>query len=166
MLSKILSTQYIIIFVTAITTGCVSVGVEEPSVERASDVHYASPQNFERFEQNHLDAAWRNNNNGNTISYLSECKGSSDPTHEAIRDGIITGLTDSSVLKQKMIPFNNRQALQSSISGTVDGIKTQFEIIILKKNNCIYVLTYVGLEKQFTKNKANFDKFVLEFKAP
>ena len=166
MLSRTLFYIILVLILSIANTNCVSVDIQAPQIERAQNVSYEGPSHFSSFEQNHLDAAWKNESNGNTISYLSECNSTSDPSHEAIRDGIISGLQDVKVNKQEMIPFNNRKALSSTVSGSVDGVPTDLQILILKKNSCIYVLTYVGLKEKFNDDLDDFNKFVRGFTVP
>ncbi|MCB9025907.1 MAG: hypothetical protein H6625_06290 [Bdellovibrionaceae bacterium] len=144
-------------------TSCVSVGIESPTIEKSESVLYTEPKNYIKFEQEPLDAAWKNPKNGNTISFLSECNGHSDPTYESIRDGILSGLRDVKIDKQEMVTFNNRQAFISTVSGSVDGVPAKLNITILKKNNCIFVITYVGLNLYFEDDIKTFSDFMKGF---
>lgn len=155
------------VFALGLTTSCVSIDVEDPKIRRAQGVEVSEPNPpFSPFAQNHLDKAWKDSQTGNTISYLTECSDLHDPSHRAIRDGILSGISNATITDEEMIPFNQRQALKSTVIGSVDGISTQFEILILKKNNCIYVLTYVGMKNQFLQTYDHFSKFKKGFFAP
>ena len=140
-------------------------GIETPDVNKAENISFQEPVGFSSFEQEPLDKAWRNLKNGNTISFLTECKSSTDPSHKTIRDGIISGISEASIISQKMIQFNNRPTLDSIIKGAVDGIPTKMRILILKKDECIYTITYVGLDNYYDDDAPSFNKFIEEFKA-
>lgn len=159
----IIKIHILLMIIFLLNTSCVSVGIESPTIEKAESVSYKEPKNFVRFEQEPLDAAWKNSKNGNTISYLSECNGHSDPTYETIREGILSGLRDVNIEKQEMRKFNNRQAFISIVSGSVDGIPTKLKIIILKKDNCIFVITYVGLNPFYDEDEKTFNNFIEGF---
>ena len=166
MLSRYLIYSLLFFFYLFINAHCVSVDIEGPHIEKSKEVSYQSPSHFTSFEQSELDAAWKNESNGNTISYLSECNSSSDPSHEIIRDGVISSLGKYKILQQQTINFNNRQALSSLVESDVDGISTKFKIVILKKNSCIFIITYVGLSEKFQDDLDDFNKFLQGFKVP
>lgn len=154
------------IFISVFISSCVSIGVEEPKFTKDSQVMYEPPNGFLPVEQEHVDKAWKNINNGNSISFLSECTSQSDLPHTRIREGIISGLHNRLILKEEMIDFNKRKALISTLTGTVDGIDIKSEIVILKKNNCTYILTYIGIDEKFDINHLNFQTFLQGFKVP
>ena len=146
--------------------GCVSVEVEEPKADKAENVKYQNPKGYESFENAPLDQAWKNNKNGNSISFLSECGNSNDPTLEKIREGILSNLGNTKIISETSLKFNGRNALNSTVSSSIDGVDTKSEILIFKKNSCIYVITYVALDPSFDEDLEVFQKFLLEFKAP
>ncbi|MCB0392333.1 MAG: hypothetical protein KDD58_13655 [Bdellovibrionales bacterium] len=166
MLNRNLLYIIFIISISIINSNCVSVGIETPQTTKAQNVIFKPPSYFSELVQPYLDAAWKNDANGNTISFLSECDSATDPTHETIRDGIIAGLRNSNILSNDYIPLSKRNALKSVVTGSVDGVKTKLEIVVLKKNNCIYILTYVGLQEKFNDDLDAFAEFLKEFKVP
>ena len=167
MLRQLLLPQLPVYTFAVLFCSCVSVGIDKPKVQHSSSVEFMAPSSpFEKFEAKNLDSAWKNSKNGNSISYLSDCNTENDPSHEAILDGIVASVPHKKVLSSEMIQFNNRKALQAKVSGSVDGVETLFEVLVLKKNNCIYVLTYVGLNDSFKRDLSTFEKFKEGFKVP
>lgn len=148
------------------SVSCVSVRLANPEVKKADGVRYSAPGgDFASFSPDHLDAAWKNPKNGNSISYLSDCDPKNDPSLNSIQKGILQGIQKQEVLLEYK-RFNGRQALFTEVKGEVDGIPSQIKLVILRKNKCIYVLTYVGLDSHFGTNQKEFDSFVRGFQAP
>jgi hypothetical protein len=56
--------------------------------------------------------------------------------------------------------------LTTVAEGRVDGVLTRLELMLFKKNNCLYTLSYVALTKSFNDNREAYSKFSESFKAP
>lgn len=148
--------------------GCVSVQLGGSPSIRAKGLDFQPPPHpFERFTTApNVDSAWKNPKNGNTISYLSECEDRTDPPLEQIQRGVLSGLKNPKFITNESTMYNGRQALHTLVVGSVDGISTQVESMIFKKNNCIYILTYVGIETIFGQDQHYFSAFLKGFRAP
>jgi hypothetical protein len=147
--------------------GCVSVGLNDTKIQRSTKVSYAAPSGaFVAKPSDTLDRLWENTVNGNSISFMSDCSDPSDPNLETIQQGILHGVEHLKILSSETITYNDREALRSHTSGKVDGVDTEMDLIVFKKNNCIYTLNYVGVKPQFEDDKAVFGRFLDRFRAP
>ena len=154
------------ILLPLIMAGCVSVRLGDGKTEKAKGVQFQSPGgNFSSISEDHVDSAWRNQKTGNAISYLSEC-GPNDPSLESVTRGILSGFSKHDVMEETRTEYNNREALITTFKAPVDGVPSQSELVVFKKNGCVYILTYVALEKTFRDDHSTFQKFLREFKAP
>jgi hypothetical protein len=148
-------------------TGCVSVDISKSEVKKAAQVKIQNPSSpFQEFSSDTVDRGWRNNRNGNTISYVSDCGNPYDPSLESIEAGVISGLTGLKRVSTEEGFFNDRASRQSVFKGSVDGIPSQVQLLVFKKNNCIYVLSYIAVQKNYDTDLATFDKFLKGFVAP
>lgn len=148
-------------------SGCVSVNVGAPDATKAVKVELNPPAlPFNEVRKNHADRFWLSDKTGNSISYLSECESSQDPTLSQVLNGFRQSLTDSQVLSEEKLLFNQRAALKAQMSGFVDGVESRIEALIFKKNNCLYVLTYIGVPVSFDEERAQFGHFLDGFRAP
>lgn len=144
---------------------CVSVDIGPKDPTKSKNIDVAAPASpFEEVTADHVDRAWRNTKNGNTISYLSECNLKIEPTLEDIKKGVISDLMNASLVNEENLLFNRRQALASELSGKIDGVDTRIDLLIFKKNSCTYILTYVALSTTYTENKQTFETFKTGFK--
>jgi hypothetical protein len=156
------------VFAAVTLVSCVSVNIGDNSKSMKSEtVTFRAPAApFTTFKTDYVDSAWKNSKNGNSISFLSECNSSADPSLETIYQGLISSINRARSLNKKSYTFNNREALRSTVSGYVDGVQSQFDLIVFKKNNCTYILSYVATEKNFSENLSAFDTFAENFVVP
>jgi hypothetical protein len=133
----------------------------------AKDVQFQVPEKpFQEIKVLTADKAWLSAETGNTISFLSECNGNVDPTLEQLQNESLTVLDKLKILQAKNLEFNGREALRTEAQGEVDGVPVKMELLIFKKNNCNYTLSFGGVLKRFNTEKKYFDKFTESFKAP
>ncbi len=152
---------------TAFFTSCVSVSIGPKKPDSAKNVKYTAPAApFVPFDSDEIDAGWKNGLKGTSISFKSTCGDVLDLPLENIQQSMLTGIDDLKVTRSEKIPFNQREALNSVIQGKVDGVDTKMEIVILKKNHCTYMISYVGLYKSFDSDLSSFKSFLKGFEAP
>jgi hypothetical protein len=133
----------------------------------AKGVHYVAPADpYGEVKIQDIDQTWKNENNGNTISYRSQCNDPSDPSIDSIFQGMLDGLQSVNVENSQKSTFNGREALNAVVDGKLDGVETRFEVLIFKKNHCSYTLSYVALPKNFKADQPVFKSFVKSFEAP
>jgi hypothetical protein len=159
--------QIFFLFLFTIVTGCVSVNLTKNQGQRSDSVTLKDPPSpFRAQESAHLDKLWQNTKDGSTISYLSDCNNPNDPSLENIYKGIVSEIDNVRVIDSSKSNFNSREALRTIVDGFVDGIETRFELLIFKKNHCIYIITYAGVEKAYADNQRTFQQFLKEYKVP
>ncbi len=156
-----------IVLCALVCTACVSVNVGPKKASKADGVKFQAPGSpFGSLNSEGADQAWLNKNNGNTIAYQSTCNDPNDPPLDAIQNEILSVFNDVKIEKTSTTQFNGREALSSEAEGVVDGVKTRTELLIFKKNDCTYTLSYVGVAKRFSEDQARFAQFVQSFGAP
>ena len=155
------------ILMLLLCTSCVSVELGPKRPTRASGVRYAAPPKpFVKASADNVDEIWRNPGNGNAISFLSECNDPADPTLHAIEQGVLSGLYPYSYTSQNDIKHEGRAARRVQVKGIVDGVASIVDLLVFKRNSCIYILSYVGLEQQHASNLKTFEDFISGFHAP
>lgn len=159
--------QFIYLLPSLTFVACVSVNFEGDPPQKSKTAEFTAPISpFHEIESRHLDKSWQNTKTGSTISFLSDCYGAVDPTLDNIFNGILSEIEDKRIIESHNVDYNEREALHSTVEGKVDGIQTRFELMIFKKNNCIYILTYAAKEGAFAHNQRDFLKFVKGFHVP
>lgn len=152
----------------ALSNACVSVNLGAgKGPERSTKVNYSAPGGpFHELKKTQADAAWQNSSNGNSISYLSTCNESADPSLENATDEMISVLGTTKTLSQKSYMFDGRAALDTEAEAKVEGVPTKMRTLVFKKNGCLYTLSFLGVTKSFDQDQKYFDAFVKGFSAP
>jgi hypothetical protein len=146
---------------------CVSVKLPSGAGTPAKDVKFLAPEKpYQEIKVLTGDKAWLSGKTGNTISFLSDCHGTVDPTPQQLESESLAVLDKLKILQTKTFDFNGREALLTQAQGEVDGVPVKTELIVFKKNNCNYTLSYGGVFKSFDAEKKYFDSFAESFKAP
>jgi hypothetical protein len=162
-----LISQVILLGIFSLSTGCVSVNIGAKAGVKSQGVSFAEPTApFEKMDKSRADGAWQNKNNGSTISYFSTCNDPSDPPLDSVSTELFSDLNNFHIVRQEPTRFNGREALDSEVEGTVEGVNTRIRSMVFKKNGCLYSLTLVGLGKQFEEDRPRFSEFLKGFRAP
>jgi hypothetical protein len=145
---------------------CISVKIPTGSGSVAKDVKYNAPTApFEEIKNPSADKAWISRTTGNTISFLSDCGGSADPSLQQLENETLTVLNKLKVLDTKTFEFNGRDARSTVAEGEVDGVPVKTELLIFKKNGCNFTLSYGGIYKSFEAEQKDFRNFLQSFNA-
>ena len=150
-------------------SGCVSVDtiLAPAPPKKAEGLNYSEPAfDFKTIKNNTVDHAWQDSKNGNTIAFLSECNAKTDPSLKEMENENLAAMTNVEITENRDTTFNEREALFSTVNGQVDGVEVRMRLVLFKKDNCNYTLSYVGRKKHFAKDEKIFNDFVEGFKAP
>lgn len=157
----------LIVIMFTVLSGCVSVELGSNKTQKAVGVKLSAPTApFQKSTGDNVDAIWRNAGNANAISFISDCGDTSDPSLQSIEQGVLSGLYPYSYQSQKDLQFEGRAARRIQVEGQVDGVKSTVELLIFKRNSCIYILSYVGLAQHHSENQQQFEDFIQGFHAP
>jgi hypothetical protein len=141
-------------------SGCVSVQLGGSKAKKSDNISVDTPDSpFVQISDSNSDQTWQNQKTGNTISYLSECP-QPEASLEAIAAEFNLALGSIEGLKKEKTFFAGREALRSNATGQIDGIKMQLYSIVVKKNGCSYVLTYVGRSDRFEQDYRAYEHFL------
>lgn len=157
-----------VIFVLSLFMGaCVSVNIPTSAGTPAKDVQFNEPSGpFKNLKVKTADQAWLSAKTGNTISFLSDCNASVDPTLKQMENESIAVLDKLVIKSSQQIDFNGREALQTVAHGEVDGVQVETQLVVFKKNNCNYTIIYGGLSKNYETENKQFQSFLESFRAP
>lgn len=157
----------ILFFVLFLGNACVSVNIPKGKIEKSKGVEFVAPTHpFERLDPAAADGAWQNKSNGNSISYFSSCGDPGDPSLETVSRELFSDLRNLKVLRSENLSFNGREALDSEVEGSLDGVPTRIHSLVFKKNGCLYTLSYIGVSRAFTSDQNQFEQFLRNFRAP
>lgn len=157
----------ILILGFGLISSCVNVSLPSGSGKKAERVRFEPPSApFRVLNTPEADRAWVSDKTGNTISFLSDCEGRLDPSLKQLQSESLNVLTKLKIDDEKTFLYNGREALQATATGEVDGVAIRMKLLVLKKNDCNYTLTYTAVPKTFAEEIRAFDGFTKEFRAP
>lgn len=155
--------KFILFFISCYffaTTACVSVSLGNKSGKTYEEIFFNAPADpYTELKVQSADRSWQNSKNGNTISYMSTCETASEPTLEVLSTIALDGVEDLKIVEKKKFNYNGREALNTILLGRVDGVPIQADLTVLKKNNCVFNITYIGSIHTYMSDLSIFKKF-------
>jgi hypothetical protein len=98
-----------------------------------------------------------------TISANAVC-GESDAPLRVLTGHLLIGLTERRILAEKLLPFDGREALRTEVWAKLDGVPVQLDLLVLKKDGCVFDLVYVAPPGSFATGRADFERFAQGFR--
>ena len=75
------------------------------------------------------------------------------------------GFTERQELSQQLVPLDGREALRSRHTAKLDGVPVELELVVLKKDGCVFDFTYVAPPGQAEARMPDFDALLAGFHA-
>lgn len=150
-----------------LASACVSVNVRPAAPRHAENLKFSEPVSpFQKQSDSAADFVWQSQKTGNTIAVISECKTTMETPLEALETDTINAMTDPQIVSTSHLTYNDREAIQTTATGLMDGIAIQMKVVTFKKNACNFILTYVGRASMVAREQSTFENFLKGFKAP
>jgi hypothetical protein len=148
--------------------GCRHVRFEELTLTKP-DVRYRVgelPDGWHRvfLEDNDLAFA-EDGNTGRAIAANGICEGHDDPPLPVLTRHLLMGFTEREELSQQLTVLDGREALRSRYAAKLDGVPVELELVVLKKDGCVFDFTYVAPRGQAEERRAAFDALLAGFHA-
>ncbi|HWV36896.1 MAG TPA: hypothetical protein VN033_00280 [Vulgatibacter sp.] len=152
----------------AIASSCASTGTFRDGVYLGREANYritplASPWSRIFFTGN--DLAWEGPQ-GQVVAVNGVCSGHGDPSLKVLTDHLLFGFEDRVVEARDELRLAGRAALRTRASATLDGVPVELELTVLKKDGCVYDLTYTAPPGGFDAGLATYRALVESFEAP
>jgi len=161
-----LITRTLFLFHLIALVSCVSVNLKPQSIKRSEGTKFTEPPPpFRVIENPSVDFAWQSSKTGNTLAYASECHNRSEITLDMMEQESLAAIMNARIMDSQTMEYNDREAKQIVAEGYVDGVAIKIAILLFKKNDCNYTLTFVGRKKHFDTEFNYFKKFKESFKA-
>lgn len=111
------------------------------------------------------DLAW-GGPSGEVIAINSECEDHGDPSLAVLTNHLLIGFEDRVVRERESLRISDRGALRTRLSASLDGVPVEMELTVLKKDGCVYDLTYLAPPERFDEHLPTYRKVVASFQAP
>lgn len=153
----------------ALLAGCHRATFED-SVLQKSDVKYRvgplSNEVWERrgFADNDLAFVERGDT-GRIIATNSTCRDHDDPPLQVLTKHLLMGFTERQDLGQRTFTLDGREALRSRYVAKLDGVPVSLELVVVKKDNCVFDFSYVAPVGTADARMADFESVFNGFHA-
>lgn len=160
-------------------TGCASGWIDhgdtyvggEPakgSSSKAATYSFGSPgSGWVPLDQKGAQVVWTNTDYPAVIHLDSQCEEHGDSSIEQFTDHLRIDFRDWKQVSQTVVPMVGRDAVRTVIIGTLDGQQqTQLDLVVLKKDGCLFDLQLLTSPTHYSVVKNDFDSVVAGFRFP
>jgi hypothetical protein len=113
-----------------------------------------------------VQVAWVNTELSAIITIHAQCEEQGDSSLDQYTDHLRIDWTDWVVVSQEKLTLIGRDALRTVVNGRLDGIPRTNELVVVKKNGCLFDLIYSASPAYFDAGRADFAQVVAGFQFP
>jgi len=113
-----------------------------------------------------MQVAWRNADVHGVIGIHSQCEEHGDSSLYQFTDHLRIDWTHWKEISQTEERLVGRAALRSIVEAELDGVKFKHELVVVKKNGCLFDLSYSARPESFERGRAAFHRVVSGFEFP
>lgn len=111
--------------------------------------------------------AWAHRNLPALIQLQAQCERHGDSSLEQFTDHLHIDFREWKVVSQKPEQFAGRDALRTTVDASLDGGYTmKFELLVLKKNGCLFDLHLMAAPSAFDQARPAFEQVAAGFQFP
>jgi hypothetical protein len=106
-------------------------------------------------------AGWYSDAVGGVISANASCRDDAEATPlSSLTHQLLIGYTERRIESQVRVPLDGREALRSRVTAKLDGVPITLELYVLKRNGCIFDLSYAAPPDAFARGSDDFQRFI------
>jgi hypothetical protein len=113
-----------------------------------------------------VQVAWMNVDLGAVIEVHAQCDEQGDSSLDEYTDHLRIDWTDWTIHSQQPETIIGRAALRTVVSAKLDGVARKNEMLVVKKDGCLFDLRVVARPDAFDQASADFAKVVAGFAFP
>lgn len=121
------------------------------------------PHGWRQIDADGALLAFRDDAANTTVAVNGRCHVDGDDVPLAsLTQHLFLQFTERTQLSQTGVNLDGREALRSEISAALDGVKKQYLVYVLKKDNCVYDFMLIAADAE-PRPRAEFEHFVQGF---
>lgn len=98
---------------------------------------------------------------GGVIEANATCRDDADAAPlGALTRQLLIGYTERRVAAQTTVPLDGREALHTVVGAKLDGVPVTLDLYVMKRNGCIFDLSYAAPPYLFARGAPDFQRFV------
>jgi hypothetical protein len=124
----------------------------------------ALDDSWQMVHQESAAAGWFNTRAGAIIASNASCHDDAEAAPlSALTRQLLVGYTERRILDERVVPFAQREALRTRVIAKLDGVPMELEILVLRRNGCVFDLSYAAPPGSFAVAAPDFARFVAGF---
>jgi hypothetical protein len=155
----------VVLAVGLLLGGCRSVSLRE-GVVYTPDTRYRIgpiPADWHQVNLKESDFSWVTSPPDYAFWVNSTCKDYQDVPLVALNRQLLIGFTDVQKWEQQTQMLDGREALFSRYTVKMDGVERELQLVVVKKDGCIYDFAYVAPVGRFADRLSQFQGLVRGF---
>jgi len=100
---------------------------------------------------------------GGAVLANAVCSGIKDVPLEVLANQALFGVVETQEWSRDVVTLDGRAALRLRLAGTLDGVPVDLDLVVLKKDGCVYDLQLVAGPAVFAERDHDFDRLVAGF---
>ena len=100
---------------------------------------------------------------GGAIHASATCQGREDVSLDVLTNHLLFGIEDRREESRVRLELDGRTALRTRIDGTLDGVPMSLDLVVVKKDGCIYDLGLAAAPAVFAQRQRDFERFFRGF---
>lgn len=153
------------VFLLALTPSCAPRATFSDGIFRQGDVAFRTgplPADWSRIAERGARLAFRHRQGG-TLIVNAECPLSDEAPLHVLTNHLLLGLAARRELGRHSLTLDGREALRTELLAELDGVTVGLDLVVLKKDGCLYDLQLVAGPSILPQRQADFTAFVSGF---
>lgn len=117
-------------------------------------------------EVENVQVAWVRPDIAGVIELHAQCVDQGDSSLEQYTDHLRIDWTSWNVIEQRTETIEGRAALRTWVDAALDGVPRRAELVILKKDGCLFDLRYSASPEAFALGEDDFHRVLAAFRFP
>ena len=118
------------------------------------------------FHDEGTQVAWKHRSLPLAIQVRGQCEEHGDSDLESFTDHLRIDFNEWKVVESRYITLVQRDAMRSTIDAELDGVAVRLELIVLKKDGCLFDFDLVGPPQYYDSGLPHFEEVVAGFRFP
>jgi len=125
------------------------------------------PKGWKPAKEKGAQVLWVHESMPALINLRAQCEMHGDSSLESFTDHLRIDFREWKILSQEPMMMVDRDAIHTVVLAEIDGgVQTQLELIVFKKNGCLFDLQYIAAPEVFERGRAAYQQVIADFTFP
>jgi hypothetical protein len=110
------------------------------------------------------DLAFLSQDSAHSVAVNSTCEGHGDAPLPVLMQHLLIGFSQREKLTEALARMDGRESLRSRYRAMLDGVPVELDLVVLKKDGCVYDFMYLSAAGRFDEKRAVFERLLADFR--